>query len=427
MEAVIVSPLAGQVLDGIWQGLDPDPLENDRHCFPTQEQFLTSPDGESMLYDTREADRTYELKQRAFAVTPSDDAVAHVEALGWEVVSVRLIKAIHQVMIEPRVHPLGQYYAATILRRTKPWCGTVIEREVELNGIQQKLMSGIDGEIRPRWCNRTVVLGDDDGDFETAQWLRHDPVKGSWLPNLEDKDEAARLRRHANASWGNYALVIPGGRMRQTEEEVVIAGIVDSLILWGRLQEMRDQSKGATRALVSPETLTRTQLRKSQGELFRLNGERALLDLGIDEARVQVLGLRRQIGSLWMHAWEMDSHVQRVTERIGLANELLKSQLAASQERYQRLVDRLLQLISVLTLAQFVLVVADASSPETPGKGHADMGIIRFIRSVSMDVWFLSSLALAGFCLVLIWWAKREARKTVDRSARTAARSEDQR
>ena len=227
------------------------------------------------------------------------------------------------------------------------------------------------------------------------------PLSG-WMPSgSQAVDVAAECGNAAGGveltlGWGNG--VVQGWNFLNKEQEMLmVRGIIDAQLIWHEASRISETN---LQILENIEQLQVKPPRRSVRLVANSTSENSLMttrhQLLYDEVLMKIQGIRRIACLELLRSWGYDHFNGRIVERISSA----ESQVNALQERlnsrYQSAVEKILILLSMLTIVDLALsLISTSFSGSTKERLHVSaFGVFSWIRESNADIVLLGSIIL---------------------------------
>ncbi len=260
----------------------------------------------------------------------------------------------------------------------------------------------------PLWVNRTALL-DDDGTLP-PEWMDGEPTE------VRAGTTALAL------GWGNNTATgwptgpmgdpnVPGDRHVLAWQ--VIRGLVDAQVLWCELEELSEVSAVVVTDLSASGTprersrIFRELVRRNEA----LNVDLARHHLAYDDLLLGLQGPRRATAEGSLRAWGYTGVQQRIVRRLTEIRHNVDDLRTERERRYQRIVEGVLTVLSILTLVDLllsILTVAITGTGTVPGAG-SPLGIFDALRHLDGDVYLMFGLFASAMVLLALAIARRRA------------------
>ncbi|MBN9224060.1 MAG: hypothetical protein ABS63_10905 [Microbacterium sp. SCN 70-27] len=234
-----------------------------------------------------------------------------------------------------------------------------------------------------RWAGRIALL--EAGSTLGEDWSGRNrvPVTAS----LGDDDVELCI------GWGNSEVrgweSLPDEAWRET-----VRGLVDAQVLWCEITQIGDAAAGSTDTMLVGDTRG-VHLSRYQATLADLMTENALHNIAHDEILTNMQGERRLAAQAALGAWGYADVAARVARRLQDLDDVARRRESARSGRYQRLVERVLFILALVTVIDLAFAIVGTSYSggvsQIPGDGSW-LHLFDALREINADVFVVASI-----------------------------------
>ncbi|WP_448236868.1 hypothetical protein [Microbacterium paulum] len=273
--------------------------------------------------------------------------------------------------------------------------GGVAVVESLLDSIAEEYIRSIPALGRHRWVARVAVVeaGVSLGEEWTGRNRR--PVISSL--GADDVEICS--------GWGNSEIT---GRehMSDSSWREVVRGLIDAQVLWCEITKIGEDAAASTDTMFVGDRMG-VQLSTYQAKLAELMAESALHNIAFDEILTNMQGERRISAEAALEAWGYSEVAARVARRLRDLDDVARRRESARNGRYQRLVERVLFVLALVTVVDLAFAAVGTSYSggvsQIPGDGSW-LHLFDGLRQINADVFIVISAfvlaAIAAFLMI---------------------------
>lgn len=282
-----------------------------------------------------------------------------------------------------------------------------LEATLDSNRVDELQVPQLEGLL----SRSAIAFIGDKSEFgaEDVNWvaryalLSHNEFPPSgWLATMEQRvDVSAECgvdtdQVELSLGWGNGA-IYGWSALNGEQQKLTVRGIIDAQLIW---HEASLISENNLEILERIEELQVRPPRKSVRELANSCSSNSLMTTGhqllFDEVLLHIQGIRRLACLELLRAWGYQHFSTRIVERISNAETQVSALQDRLNSRYQSAVEKILILLSMLTIVDLALsLISTSFSGATSAKLHADaIGVFRWVRSSDADLIFAGAVLI---------------------------------